>query len=42
MSLSAAESLLSAHVLPTILFYSIFKISDTMAQKFEKLQEKEH
>ena len=44
MSVLAAKSVYSAHVLPTILCCStpVFKISDTMAQKFEKLQERAH
>ena len=38
----AARSVYSAHVLPTILYCStpVLKMSDTMTQKFEKLQEK--
>ena len=42
MSMLAAKSVYSAHVLPTILYCStaVLKISDTMTQKFEKLQEK--
>ena len=42
LSMLAAKSVYSAHVLPTILYCStpVLKISDTMAQKFEKLQVK--
>ena len=42
LSTLAAMSVYSAHVLPTILYYSapVLKISDTMTHKFEKLQEK--
>ena len=37
MSVFAAKSVYSAHILPTILYCStpVLKISDTMAQKFE-------
>ena len=42
LSTLAAKSVYSAHVLPTILYCStpVLQISDTMTQKFEKLQEK--
>ena len=42
MSILAAKSVYRAHVLPTILYCStpVLKISDTMTQKFKKLQEK--
>ena len=42
LSMLAAKSVYSAHVLPTILYCStqVLKISDTMTQRFEKLQEK--
>ena len=42
MSMLAAKSVYIAHVLPTILYCStpVLKISDTMTQKFEKLQER--
>ena len=42
MSILAAKSVYRAHVLPTILYCSapVLKISDTMTQKFEKLQKK--
>ena len=42
MSVFATKSVYSAHIVPTILYCStpVLKISDTMAQKFEKLQEK--
>ena len=42
MSVFATKSVYSAHILPTILYCStpVLKISDTIAQKFEKLQEK--
>ena len=42
MSMLAEKSVYSAHVLPTILYCSapVLNISDTMTQKFEKLQEK--
>ena len=42
LSALAAKSVYSAHELPTILYCStpVLKISDTMTQKFENLQEK--
>ena len=42
MSMLAAKSVYSAHVLPTILYCStpVLNISETMTQKFEKLREK--
>ena len=42
LSIFAAKSVYSTHVLPTILYCStpVLKISDTMTQKFEKLQDK--
>ena len=42
MSVFTAKSVYSAHILPTILYCStpVLKISDTMAQKFNKLHEK--
>ena len=42
MSVFSAKSVYSAHILPNILYCStpVLKISDTMAQQFEKLQEK--
>ena len=42
MSILAAKSVYRVHVLPTLLYCStpLLKISDTMTQKFEKLQEK--
>ena len=42
MSILAAKSVYSAHVLPTILYCStpVLNISETMTQKFEKLREK--
>jgi len=42
MSMLGAKMVYSAHVLPTILYCSapVLNISDTMTQKFEKLQEK--
>ena len=42
MSMLAAKTVYSVHVLPTILYCStpVLNISDTMTQKFEKLQER--
>ena len=42
MSVFTAKSVYSVHILPTILYCStpVLKISDTIAQKFEKLQER--
>ena len=42
MSILAAKSVYSAHVLPTILYCStpVLNVSETMTQKFEKLREK--